>query len=151
MSEGGQLRVRRTSIITQEDSLRLVFEGDGSSLSQWYWQAKQARDFTDLLGQESLLKLTVAVNAYPSTDVSLRMDCGYPCSAALPLENVLKKLPLGVLTELAIPLRCFSVQGLSIAKIDTPALIATTGTLDLSISSVKIGKSDVESEVVPCT
>ena len=151
VSDGGQLKVRRSSIITQEDSLRLVFRGDGRFLSQWYWQSKQARDFTDLLGQESLLKLTVAVNSYPSTDVSLRMDCGYPCSAALPLEHVLKKLPLGVLTELAIPLRCFSDQGLNIARIDTPALIATTGTLDLSISSVKIGKSDAESEVVPCT
>ena len=149
-SNGGQLRVRRADTFVQEDSLRLLFSGDGRQLNQWYWQAQAPKDLSRTLEEESMLNLMIAVNSYPSEEVTVRMDCVYPCSAAVSITKALKAFPLGDVRELAIPIRCFVENGLKVDRVDTPALLATTGALDITLSSVNIGAASAISTKMAC-
>ena len=149
-SNGGQLRVRRADNIVQEDSLRLIFRGDGSQLNQWYWQARAPKDLSGTLEEESMLNFMIAVNSQPSEEVTVRMDCVYPCSAAVSITEALEAFPLGGARELAIPIRCFVENGLRVDRVDTPALLATTGALDVTLSSVNIGAASATSTKMAC-
>ena len=80
----------------------------------------------------------------------MRMDCVYPCSAAVSITNALKAFPLGDVRELAIPIRCFVENGLKVDRVDTPALLATTGALDITLSSVNIGAASAISTKMAC-
>ena len=149
-SNGGQLRVRRADTIVQEDSLRLLFRGDGSQLNQWYWQARAPKDLSGTLEEESMLNFMIAVNSYPSEEVTVRMDCVYPCSAAVSITKALEAFPLGDARELAIPIQCFVENGLRVDRVDTPALLVTTGALDVTLSSVNIGAASAISTKMAC-
>ena len=149
-SNGGQLRVRRADNIVQEDSLRLLFTGDGSQLNQWYWQARAPKDLSGTLEEESMLNFMIAVNSYPSEEVTVRMDCVYPCSAAVSITKALEAFPLGDARELAIPIQCFVENGLRVDRVDTPALLVTTGALDVTLSSVNIGAASAISTKMAC-
>ena len=149
-SNGGQLRVRRADNIVQEDSLRLLFSGDGSQLNQWYWQARAPKDLSGMLEEESVLNFMIAVNSHPSEEVTVRMDCVYPCSATVSITKALEAFPLGDRRELAIPIRCFVENGLRVDRVDTPALLATTGALDITLSSVNIGAASATSTKIAC-
>ena len=149
-SNGGQLRVRRADNIVQEDSLRLLFSGDGSQLNQWYWQARAPKDLSGTLEEESVLNFMIAVNSHPSEEVTVRMDCVYPCSATVSITKALEAFPLGDRRELAIPIRCFVENGLRVDRVDTPALLATTGALDITLSSVNIGAASATSTKMAC-
>ena len=41
-------------------------------------------------------------------------------------------------TRIAIPLRCFEKAGVDMTRVETPLSIATSGTLDLVLSSARI-------------
>ena len=149
-SKGEQLRVRRADTMLQEDSLRLVFSGDGSQLNQWFWQAQVPKDISGTLVDHATLNFMITVNSYPSEEVSVRMDCVYPCSAAISVTDTLTAFPLGRVRELAIPIRCFSENGLRVDRVDTPALLATTGSLDVTLASVDIGVASATSFKMAC-
>ncbi len=149
-SKGEQLRVRRADTMVQEDSLRLIFSGDGTQLNQWYWQAQSPKDLSGALEEESMLKLMIVVNSYSSEEVNVRMDCVYPCSATVSITKALNAFPLGTVRELAIPIRCFVENGLRADRVDTPALLATTGALDVTLSSVNIDTAGAASTKIAC-
>jgi beta-glucosidase len=150
LSKGGQLRIRRADTNVQEDSLRLIFSGDGSQLNQWYWQSQVPKDLSGALQEESALNFTIVVNTYPSEEATVRMDCLYPCSAAISITDALNALPKGVSSQLAIPIQCFVESGLRIDRVDTPALLVTTGALDVTLSAVNIGVASDASIKVSC-
>lgn len=150
LSKGGQLRIRRADTNVQEDSLRLIFSGDGSQLNQWYWQSQVPKDLSGALQEESALNFTIVVNKYPSEEATVRMDCLYPCSAAISITDALNALPKGVSSQLAIPIQCFVESGLRIDRVDTPALLVTTGALDVTLSAVNIGVASDASIKVSC-
>ncbi|MDI7776076.1 glycoside hydrolase family 3 protein [Asticcacaulis sp. EMRT-3] len=78
-----------------------------------------------------MLAVTLRINAAPSDAVQLGVG-----SASVPISAELKALPGGSYQQVVVPLSCFSAQDLS--KTPTVARLETAGTLDVSISDVRL-------------
>jgi beta-glucosidase len=78
-----------------------------------------------------MLSFTVRVNTPPAAEVRLGVG-----SASVPVTAELKALPTGRNSTLAVPLSCFSAQDLM--KTPTIADLETSGTLDLSVSEIRL-------------
>jgi beta-glucosidase len=78
-----------------------------------------------------MLSLILRVNSAPAAAVKLGIG-----SATVPITAELKALSSGSYTTLAVPLSCFATQDLS--RTPTIAHLETSGTLDLSISDIRL-------------
>jgi beta-glucosidase len=68
-------------------------------------------------------------------------------SAQVPIGGILRSAPLGEWRTLTVPLRCFAQAGLDARKVTVPASISTAGTLQLSISDVRVASAMVPQNV----
>ena len=78
-----------------------------------------------------MLSLTVRINTTPTTEVRLGVG-----SASVPVTAETRGHSVGSYATLAVPLSCFSAQDLR--KTPTIAHLETSGSLDLSISDVRL-------------
>ncbi|KTT98464.1 1,4-beta-D-glucan glucohydrolase [Sphingomonas yabuuchiae] len=128
-----QTRVDRSA---QEDSLRFAFAGTalaGAAIEE----AKPIDITRESNGQLSLL-LDYRVTGAPSGEVTLGMDGGK--TASVPITGALKG-ELGQWRQLAVPLRCFADGGVAMGAVSKPWIIATSGKLNLDISSIRIASA----------
>ena len=119
-------------------ALTVTPETDGAVKAVWNGKAKAALEVgadkpSDIAREANgamMIALTLRVNAAPS--VETRLGVG---SASVPVTGWLKSAPAGYAT-LAVPLSCLKAQDL--AATPTVARIETAGTLDLSISDIRL-------------
>ena len=95
---------------------------------------------------ELSLAIEYRVNAPPAGKVSLALQCGEKCGAAVPVTSELAKAPVGEWRKLRIFLNCFERAGASMQTITIPFLISSTGSFSLSIASVRL-EAGVENTV----
>lgn len=89
-------------------------------------------------GQLSLV-FDYRVDAAPSGDVKLAVECnGGKCRSELPIEEQLRKAPLGQWRQSKILLRCFQKTGADMRAITAPITISTSGSLQLGIANVRL-------------
>ena len=130
----GRVQQTRVDRAAQEDTLRFAFAGPGSASIE---QAKAIDATRESNGQLSLL-VDYRVTAAPSGEATLGMTGGK--TATVPITGALKG-PLGEWRQLAVPLRCFADGGVDMARVTMPATIASTGTLGLDVSSIRIASA----------
>ena len=119
--------------------LMLESQGDGALHAVWNGKSKawlemgadQASDISREANGAMMLSLTVQVNKAPGTEVRLGVG-----SASVPVTAELKALSIGSYGTLAVPLSCFSAQDLM--KTPTVAHLETSGSLDLSVSEIRL-------------
>jgi beta-glucosidase len=126
---------------TLSGSAGLVLESqaDGALHAVWdgkskAWLAMGADQPTDISREANgamMLSLTVRVNAAPVSEVRLGIG-----SASVPVTAELRSIPAGSYATLAVPLSCFSTQDLR--KTPTVARLESSGSLDLSVSEVRL-------------
>jgi beta-glucosidase len=124
---------------TTLSALTLESQPDGALHATWNGKSKarlqmggeQPSDISREANGAMMLSLTVRVNTAPSAEVRLGVG-----SASVPVTAQLKSLPPGSYATLAVPLTCFSAQDLK--KIPTIALLETSGSLDLSVSEIRL-------------
>ena len=110
-------------------SLHLVWNGKSNA-----WFKVGADKPTDISRESNgamMLALLVKLNSVPTGAVTLGIG-----SASVPVTDFLKTFPLGSYATLAVPLSCFSAQDLT--NTPTVAQLEATGTLDISISEIRI-------------
>ncbi|MBM6578084.1 exo 1,3/1,4-beta-D-glucan glucohydrolase [Microvirga sp. SRT01] len=134
-NSGGPLAQTRTDRSAQEDSLRLVWNGKGNGEAA-IEQATPIDVTRETNGQLSLI-VDYRVTAAPSAPVTLGM-ADPAKSATVPLNGGLTK---GDWTTIAVPLRCFADQGLNMKTIVKPFALATSGTLSIDVSAIRIGSA----------
>jgi beta-glucosidase len=110
----------------------------GGAPAQVYLQADTPVDLSRESNGEMALAFDVMLEEAPSDQVTLRMDCGFPCSGALDVTERLRALPPGEWTTLRFRLRCFADAGADMTRIDTPFLLATSGNLSLRLADVEL-------------
>ncbi|AJA08499.1 beta-glucosidase [Sphingopyxis fribergensis] len=121
----------------QEDSVRLRWTGAGPAVAAIVEDAPA--DLSRQSNGDLALELELRVDTPPSADVSLIMGCGSQCAAGFPLRAMLAEAAkTAKWTRFAIPLRCFEKAGVDMTRVETPLSIATSGTLDLVLSSARI-------------
>lgn len=117
-------------------AVNVRFSGTG----QVYVQNKDGsvgRDLQPYLSSKGSLVFAVKVNVAPSAPVTLAMHCIYPCRGELPLTETLQCLAGKGWSELAVPLQCFKDTGLDFSNVNTPFLLYTTGSLDVTLASIR--------------
>ena len=124
--------------LVQEDTRRLTFKGAEGRLSQVYMQSEYPTDLTALNDAGGALSIDFRVQSPPTTPVSLRMDCKYPCSGAVRFTKVLLDAPVGEWTKRAVPVACFQEAGLNLAQVNTAFVLATEGDITLDVSEIKL-------------
>jgi beta-glucosidase len=130
------LRLQPADRARQGDARSVRFAGGGAA--QVYLQGESPVDLSRESNGDLALAFDVLVDEPPSGEVTLRMDCGYPCSGALDVTEPLRALPAGEWSTLRFRLRCFADAGADMTRIDTPFLIATDGSLALRFADVKL-------------
>lgn len=89
---------------------------------------------------EGALVFDMRMDMKPDKNVTIGMDCGYPCRSEMHVSKILKDLKKDEWTSLPIPLNCFTREGLDIKKVNGPFVISTDGKLGLTIANVRLEK-----------
>jgi beta-glucosidase len=124
---------------TELSGLMLESQPDGAMHALWNGKSKawlqmgadKPSDISREANGAMLLSLTVRVNTPPAAEVRLGLG-----AASLPVTAELKALPSGSYATLAVPLSCFAAQDLK--KTPTIADLETSGSLDLSVSEIRL-------------
>jgi len=107
---------------------------------QLYMQSTNENDKQDLqsyLNSQGSLVFDARVSVAPTAAIKMRVDCGYPCIGEIDATNTFGTLPANTWTELAIPLQCFADQGTDFTAVNTPFLLYTAGTFELSVANIR--------------
>src|SRR5690606_30023303 len=94
----------------------------------------------DLSSMKDAATLTIdlKVDIRPNKNVSIVMDCGYPCQASIPVRKMLSEFPAGEWFSLPIPLNCFKGKEFDLGKINGPFTISTEGKLAVTIANIRL-------------
>lgn len=151
VSTEGSANVSITTIdkLVQEDSRRITWSGKETG-QVFLKDESQRHDLTGMLAKGSAIKLDLRVDAKPTAEVFARMDCGYPCVGALPIESRLENMTEGEWTSLSIDLQCFADAGVDLSKVDTPLALVTDGELTLSFSNIAIVPDSAQQADIRC-
>jgi beta-glucosidase len=144
----GALTVTTVDGAVQEDSRRV--EWTGGHESQFYWQTDNSINLSDVPGDNPALMMTFSVDKHPEGQVSLRMDCEWPCHGELALATKLRLQPQGKLVRLGIGLECFSQYGVNLKKVNSPLVVTTSEPLIMTFRDVRIVGDAVGSNVMNC-
>ena len=133
----GDIEVTTEDGLIQFSAKKVDWLGTGQVYSQTT-DKTVGQDLSPYANSEASLIFRVKVNEAPaSTTVNLGMHCVYPCLGELNIASLLSDLTLDEWTELSIPLQCFLDDGLDITNVNTPFLIFSDDTMDLSIEEVR--------------
>jgi beta-glucosidase len=150
-SARGELSLSVVDREIQEDARRVEFRGSGEHLSQIYFQFENPVDMRQLEMADGALTFEMRMLKRPTEPVTLRMDCGWPCSGELDITTILAKSPAAEWQRLAFPMKCFAQLGVDSSKVNTPFLLATTGELSFELSHVVLAESAGEASVMSCS
>jgi hypothetical protein len=89
---------------------------------------------------QGALVIDVKVLVKPDKDVTIGMDCGYPCGGKLHVRPNLADLKKDQWSSLPIPLNCFTKEGMDLKKTNGPFTISTNGKLSLEITNIRLQK-----------
>jgi hypothetical protein len=84
------------------------------------------------------LVFDVKVERKPTSDVTVAMDCEYPCRGTFNAANVLRKFPKGEWRYFSLPLTCIRGNNFDLSKINGVFLMATEGAMELSIANIRL-------------
>ena len=147
----GELSLTVVDRRVQEDARRIEFTGDGKHLSQFYFQFEDPVNMRALEMADGALSFDVRLLKSPTRPVTLRMDCGYPCSGEMDITQVLRATAGKDWQRLSFPMKCFAQLGVDSSKVNTPFLLATTGAVSLEISDVALAERPTSGEVMSCS
>lgn len=90
------------------------------------------------LENDAALYIEMKVITPPKENITIGMDCGYPCGGKVPVQRNLKQLKRGEWDVLPIPLNCLTKEGLDLKKVNGPLVIGTTGKAEIEIGVVRL-------------
>ncbi|HYH97651.1 exo 1,3/1,4-beta-D-glucan glucohydrolase [Hyalangium sp.] len=111
-----------------------------NATGQLYMQSANSNDVRALqayLNSGGALVFDARVSTPPTGSVKARVDCVYPCGGEIDVTQALNALPVNTWTEVAIPLQCFSQKGADFSTVNTPMLIFTEGSMELSVANIR--------------
>ncbi|MFC3656827.1 glycoside hydrolase family 3 protein [Xanthomonas hyacinthi] len=145
----GSLKLTAIDHKAQEDARRLQWSGKGKAGMALV--LPRPLDVSRESNGDVQLILTLKVDAAPSGTTRIGVACGNGCTAAqVDLGKALAALPKGEWRTLGVPLKCFSVAGADVSRLERLPVIESDGTLDLALSRIALGASNDAQSVVDC-
>ncbi len=133
---------------TDDGVISATWNGKGEA--QLYLNSEQSQDFSDFLATDAALVVHMKVSKVPKKPVSLRMGCGFPCSASAEVGKLLKALPADEWIRISFDLQCFVGGGLEVGHVDTPFLLITRSKLSVEIADVRIVSGAGPTATIKC-
>ena len=136
------IKVQPIDYLRQQDARAVTFLGEnkpgvdtGATLQLQTTQVKGA-DRRSYLKANSELQVTLRVQQAPQSNMTLGLQCGWPCGKAIEIAPALRQLPPEQWVTLSLPLRCLQ-DGMDFAKTNTPFILATNGQARLDVAMVR--------------
>lgn len=134
--------------VNGKDGLRVNWTG---GIGQIYAQSKTAADQLDYLDAGGALVFDAVVHSAPEDQVTMRVDCRYPCMGVVDVTEMYRKAPIDTPFTVKIPLACFEATGTRFTAVNTPFLIFTTKKFSMSLADVRwIPGAAKDADALPC-
>ncbi len=124
----------------QEDARAFVWAGGPADTRI---EASGPLDLTRESNGELSLVVDVRVDRPATAPVALGMVSTDGKTVTVPITRMLATAKVGDWQQVIVPLQCFAKRGIDMAHVTAPFVIATDGTLGVSISDVKIDSAPV--------
>ena len=131
--DAGAIKVEPTRV---GDSAGAKFTWTGG-LGQTHLQSRISNDLLDYLEAQSAMVFDAVVHKSPDDQVTMRVDCRYPCLGVVDMTDFYKKAPLEKKITVKVPLSCFEATGTKFTAVNTPLVIFTTKPFALSVANVR--------------
>lgn len=131
----GKLKVEPDALRRQGDALKATWS-KSKSLSQLalYGPAVDLAVFED----KAALILDVKITRKPRGNVTIAMDCEWPCRGEINATRLLKDMPTDEWLALPLPLSCFKGDTFDLSKVNGVFLISSQDRLQLSIANIRL-------------
>ena len=149
-SRAGRVAVEAVDHRLQEDARRISWRADPEHPAQLYWRhdAGYRVDMTAALPDSAALLLQLRVEERPEGPVQLRVDCGFPCTGAVEVGELLRGATPQDWYELRVPLACFADRGADLTDVSSPLVLSSSGSFTMTLSDVRF--RDVAGDAEAC-
>jgi hypothetical protein len=130
--DAGAIKVQ-PAMVGDSKGARFTWTG---GLGQFHLQSKTANDLLDHLEAQGALVFDAVVHKTPEDQVTLRVDCRYPCLGLVDMSAFFKAAPLEQKLTVKVPLSCFEATGAKFTAVNTPLVVFTTKPFALSVANV---------------
>ena len=146
--DAGAIKVEPTKV---GDAAGAKFTWTGG-LGQFHIQSKTANDMLDYLDANAAMVFDAVVNKAPDDQVTMRVDCRYPCLGVVEMTGFFKRAPVGQKVQVKMPLSCFEATGTKFTAVNTPLVVFTTKPFGLSVANVRyVPGAAKDADALKCT
>ena len=146
--DAGAIKVEPTRI---GDAPGAKFTWTGG-LGQFHLQSRTSNDLLDYLEANAAMVFDAVVHKTPEDQVTMRVDCRYPCLGVVDMTNFYKSAPVGQKIQVKMPLSCFEATGTKFTAVNTPLVIFTTKAFGLSVANVRyVPGAAKDADALKCT
>jgi beta-glucosidase len=125
----------------QEDSRRFIWADQTSSSVMI--SNNSPLDISREANGELSLEIDLKMDSVPNGPIVVSQYCGAGCKGSVDITAFATANQGKGWTQLSIPLSCFVKRGADMTKITTPFELSASGRMDVSISRVALGSSNV--------
>lgn len=130
--DAGAIKVQ-PAMVGDSKGARFTWTG---GLGQFHLQSKTSNDLLDYIDAHGALVFDTVVHKTPEDQVTLRVDCRYPCLGLVDMTAFFKAAPLEQKLTVKLPLSCFEATGTKFTAVNTPLVVFTTKPFALSVANV---------------
>lgn len=87
---------------------------------------------------QATLVFDLKLKRKPTKDVTIAMDCEWPCRGSFNATSTLRKFPIGEWRYFSLPLNCVRGDKFDLSKINGVFLMSTDGALELSLANIRL-------------
>jgi beta-glucosidase len=144
----GDFSITTVDTLVQEDSRALKWKRGRES--QVFWQTEDPINLSALRAQDAALVLTLKVDKRPKGKVTMRMDCGWPCSGGMDMTKLFRALPEGQGVRVGVALSCFENVGVDLSRVDTPFVLSTSKAFAVTVLDIRVTTDISPQALVGC-
>ncbi len=135
--------------IAQEDARRLAWKGLRPATVSL--TAKYPQDFSQYIGQNSVLSFSMKVDKRPQGRVQLSMMCADECNKTVDLTDLLMVSNVGEYTEYHFNLSCFVDEAAKLNAVTETFVMHSDAALDVVVADIKVMPNVAPSLMTSCS
>ena len=148
-SDDENLSFEAVDKVAQQDARRIRWSGKRPAVVSMTTAFPQ--NFSRYIANQGALTFDLKVDQMPDKSVSLSLLCEGECANQVDLSPQLKKSTLGEYSSYKVALSCFTAKEESqLEKLNGAFVIATEGTLEISVANIKILPNVSPESLMPC-
>jgi beta-glucosidase len=131
--DAGTIKTEPTKV-GDSNGIKITWTG---GMGQIYAQSNSVINQLEYLNAKGALVFDAIVHEAPEGQVTMRVDCGYPCKGTVNMTKYFRDMPLETKQTVKIALACFAKTGVKFTAVNTPWLIFTDGAFAVSLANIR--------------